>query len=98
MFPLDPAPETLSSLFSQFKTPARIRSLVRKEIIVGAELAFASALACHPTLDLESIANANVKLDQYYPVARHHAHIVISRMEAGIERDLKNQADQGTSS
>jgi hypothetical protein len=30
MFPLDQAPETLSALFNRFKTPARIRSLVRK--------------------------------------------------------------------
>jgi hypothetical protein len=37
---------------------------VRKELIAGVELAFASTLACHPTLDLESIGNANVKLDQ----------------------------------
>jgi hypothetical protein len=35
-----------------------------QELLAGAELAFASVLACHPTLDLESIANANVKLDQ----------------------------------
>jgi hypothetical protein len=66
---------------------------VRKELLAGAELAFASTLACHPTLDLESISNANIKLDQYYRLARHPAHIVISRMEAGTERDLKNQAD-----
>jgi hypothetical protein len=63
MFPLDPAPETLSALFSRFKTPAIIRYLVRKELLAGAELAFASALACHPTLELEFVANANVKLD-----------------------------------
>ena len=49
-------------------------------------------------MNLESIANANVRLDQYYPIARHPAHIIISRMEAGTERDLKNQEDQGTSS
>jgi hypothetical protein len=94
MFPLDPAPETLSALFSRFKTPARIQSLVRKELLAGAEVALAYVLACHPTMDLESIANANVKLDQYYPIARHSAHIIISRMEAGNERDLKNQEDQ----
>jgi hypothetical protein len=69
---------------------------VRKELLAGAELALASVLACHPTMDLESIANANVRLDQYYPIARHPAHIIISRMEAGTERDLKNQEDQET--
>ena len=72
--------------------------MVHKEFLAGAELVFAYVLACHPTLDLESIANTNVKLDQYYPVARHPAYIIISRMEAGTERDLKNQTGQGTSS
>jgi hypothetical protein len=62
MFPLDPTPETLSALFTLSKTPVRIRSLVRKELLAGAEVALASVLACHPTMDLESIANANVRL------------------------------------
>jgi hypothetical protein len=97
MFPLDPAPETRSALFIRFKNPAKIQSLVRKELLAGAELAFVSVLAHHPSIDLESIAKANEKLDQYFPVARHPAYIVIPRMEASTERILKNQADQGTS-
>jgi hypothetical protein len=40
----------------------------------------------------------NIKLDQYYHVARHPGYIVTSRMEEGTERDLKNQTGQGTSS
>jgi hypothetical protein len=70
MFPLDPAPESLSALLTRFKNPAKIQSLVPKELLAGAELALASVLACHPTLDLEFIANVNRKLNQYYPVAR----------------------------
>jgi hypothetical protein len=53
MFPLDHAPETLSALFNQFKTPERIRLLVQKELLAGAELALASVLECHPTIDLD---------------------------------------------
>ena len=94
LFPLDPAPETLSALFTRFKNPERIRLLVRKELLAGAELALASVLACHPTLDLEVIANANRRLDQYYSIARHPAYAIISRMETGIERDLKAREDQ----
>jgi hypothetical protein len=71
---------------------------VRKELLAGAELALASVVACHPTMDLESIANVNVRLDQYYPIDRHPSHIINFRMKAGTERDLKNQEDQGTSS
>ncbi|KAK1699348.1 hypothetical protein QYE76_016045 [Lolium multiflorum] len=42
LFPLDQAPETLSAMFTRFKSPERIRQLVRKELLAGAELAFAS--------------------------------------------------------
>ena len=94
LFPLDQAPETLSALFNRFRTPERVRLLVRKELLAGAELALASVLACHPTLDLEAIANTNRRLDQYYDIARNPAHVIISRMETGIERDLKAREDQ----
>jgi hypothetical protein len=94
MFPLDQAPETLSALFTRFKNHERIRLLVRKELLAGAELALASVLACHPTLDLETIENANRILDQYYYIARLPAYAIISRMETGIERNLKAREDQ----
>jgi hypothetical protein len=67
---------------------------VCKELLAGAELAIDSVLACHPTIYLEGIANANVRLDQYYPIARHPAYIIISRMETGVERHLKAREDQ----
>jgi hypothetical protein len=94
MFPLDQAPETLSALLNRFKTPDRIRLLVRKELLARAELALASVLACHPTIDLEAIANANERLDQYYSIARHPAYVIVSQMETGMERDLKTREDQ----
>nr|XP_051221385.1 uncharacterized protein LOC127339590 [Lolium perenne] len=93
LFPLDEAPETLSALFTRFKSPERIQLLVRKELLGGAERALASVLACHPTLDLEAIANTNRSLDQYYDIARNPAYTIISRMEAGIERDLRARED-----
>ena len=98
MFSLDPAPPTLLALMTRFKNLARIQALIRKELLAGAELAFAFVLARYPTLDLELIAKADVKLDQYYPVARHPAYIIVSRMEAGTERTLRTQTDQGATS
>jgi hypothetical protein len=98
MFPLDPAPSTLPALMTRLKNPDRIQALIRKELLARAELAFSFVLACYPTLDLESIAKANVELDQYYPIARHPAYIIVSRMEAGTERDLQTQIDQGARS
>ncbi|KAK1698514.1 hypothetical protein QYE76_015211 [Lolium multiflorum] len=94
LFPLDQAPETLSALFTRFKTPERIRLLVRKKLLAGVELAFASVLACHPTLDLEAIANTDRGLNQYYDVARNPAYIIVSRMETCIEKDLKAREEQ----
>jgi hypothetical protein len=67
---------------------------VRKELLAGAELALASILACHPTINLEAIANANKRLYQYYYVARHPAYVIIPGMETGVERDLKAREDQ----
>jgi hypothetical protein len=69
--------------------------LIRKELLAGAELALASVLACYEAIDLESIANTNARLDQYYPIARHPAHIIISRMEESTKR-VKNKEGQGT--
>jgi hypothetical protein len=51
MFPLDPPPSTLSALMNRFKNPSRIQALVCKELLAGAELAFASVLAYYPILD-----------------------------------------------
>jgi hypothetical protein len=68
---------------------------VRKELLAGAELALASVLACHPTLNLEAIANTSRRLDQYYDIYRNPAYVIISRMETCIERDLKAREDQG---
>ncbi|KAK1612138.1 hypothetical protein QYE76_035811 [Lolium multiflorum] len=98
LFPLDQAPETLSGLFTRFKSPERIRQLVRKELLAGAELAFASILACHPSLDLRAVANTERDLGQYYDVARGPAYTVVSRMESCLEKELKAHWDRGTRS
>ncbi|KAK1608534.1 hypothetical protein QYE76_032207 [Lolium multiflorum] len=95
LFPLDQAPETLSALFTRFKSPERIRQLVRKELLAGAELAFASILACHPSLDLGAIANTEKSLGQYYDAARGPAYTIVSRMESCLEKDLKAHWGRG---
>ncbi|KAK1627149.1 hypothetical protein QYE76_001464 [Lolium multiflorum] len=96
LFPLDQAPGTLSGLFTRFKSPERTRQLVRKELLAGAELAFASILACHPTLNLGAVANTERDLSQYYDVARGPAYTVVSRMESCLEKELKAHWDRGT--
>ena len=98
LFPLDQAPETLSALFTRFKSPIRIRQLVRKELLAGAELAFASVLACHPSLDLRAVANTERSLGQYYDIARGPAYTIVSRMESCLERETRGQGNQGAQS
>ncbi|KAK1619944.1 hypothetical protein QYE76_025461 [Lolium multiflorum] len=95
LFPLDQAPETLSGLFTRFKSPERIRQLVRKELLAGAELAFASILACHPSLDLKAVANTERSLGQYYDVPRGPAYTIVSRMESCLKKELKAHWDRG---
>jgi hypothetical protein len=95
MFPLDPVPSTLLALMTRLKNPVRVQALIGKELLAGAELAFAFMLARYLTLDLELIAKADVELHQYYPVARCPASIIVTRMEAGTEANLRTQTDQG---
>jgi hypothetical protein len=67
---------------------------VRKELLAGAELALASTLACHPSLDLEAVANTEKNLGQYYDAARGPAYTIVSRMESCLEKDLKSHWGQ----
>src|SRR3954470_15492227 len=41
MFPLNPAPRSVTELMNQFRTSARVRGLVRDQLVSGAEVAFA---------------------------------------------------------
>ncbi|KAK1606307.1 hypothetical protein QYE76_029980 [Lolium multiflorum] len=77
------------------KFHAHLTMLVRKELLAGAELAFASTLACYPSLDLEVVANTEKSLGQYYDAARGPAYTIVSRMESCLEKDLKAHWDQG---
>ncbi|KAM0842398.1 hypothetical protein ACQ4PT_058389 [Festuca glaucescens] len=94
IFPLDPAHSTLLALMAKFRNAASVRTLVRNQLLAGAEPAFAFVQARYPTLDLELIAKADVDLHQYYPVVRSPASIIIDRLEAGTEADLQARANQ----
>jgi hypothetical protein len=73
----------------KFRNPIRVAALIRKELLAEAELALAFVLARDPTLDIELIAKADVELHQYYLVVRRPASIMVARMEAGTEADLR---------
>jgi hypothetical protein len=80
---------------AKFKNSARVQTLVRKHLLAGAELAFAFVLARYRTLDLGLISMAGVELHQYYPAASRNASIIVARMEAGTEADLRTRTNQG---
>src|SRR3954471_19486103 len=41
MFPLNPQPRSLLELMDEFRAPAKVRRLVREQLVSGAEVAFA---------------------------------------------------------
>jgi hypothetical protein len=91
MFPLDPISPTVLTLMSKFSNAEKVRTLVRSQLLAGAETAFAIVLSQHPSLDLESIAKADVDISQYFPAAREPASIVIPRLEISLEADEASQ-------
>jgi hypothetical protein len=56
MFPLNQVPPTLLALMSNFRNAERVRTLVRNQLLAGAETTLAFVLSQHPSLDLEAIA------------------------------------------
>jgi hypothetical protein len=66
MFPLNEIPPTLLTLMSKFSNAKKVRKLVRCQLLVGAESAFAFVLSQHPSLDLMAIANADGNVSQFY--------------------------------
>jgi hypothetical protein len=95
MFPLDPDTLTLLASMAKFKNYARVQTLVRKQLLAGVKLAFAFVLAHYWTLDLELISMTGVELRQYYPAASRLASIIVVRMDAGTEADLRTRTNQG---
>jgi hypothetical protein len=68
-----------------FRNAARVRALVRIQLLAGAETTFAFVLAQHPSLDLEAIAKADADVNQYFPVVIHPASIIVDRLEVSFE-------------
>jgi hypothetical protein len=77
MFPLDLVPSTLLTLMAKFRNVARVRVLVRSQLLVRAETTFAFVQAQYPSLDLELISKADADVCPYYPFVRHPASIAL---------------------
>src|SRR3954465_2387510 len=89
MFPLNPAPSSLTELMNHFKNPARVRDLVRQQLVSGAEVAFAFVQAEYPTLDLSQIAGRSINLRHWAARVKHPASVVIQKLEAADETELR---------
>ena len=95
MFPLNPQPATLPALLSKFKNLAKVRLLVRNQLITGAETAFGFVQARYPTLDLLPIASANVaNMAQFHHLVEGSAEAVIRNLERSAEAALLARAGQ----
>ena len=102
MFPLDPKPQSLLALLKEFKNPAKVQCLVRRELVSGAKVAFAFALARYPKIDLLQIANGPppgpdgnpLDLEFHYLLAHEPARIVIDKVEAETENVLLARAEE----
>src|SRR3954465_14475239 len=94
MFPLNPAPSSLTELMNHFKTPARVRDLVRQQLGSGAEVAFAFVQAEYPTLGLNRIASRNVDLRHWGALVKRPVLVVIRKLEAADEAALQAAAEQ----
>jgi hypothetical protein len=68
-----------------FRNAARVRALVRIQLLAGAETTFAFVLAQHPLLDLEAIAKADADVNQYFPV-------IVDRLEVSFEANYGAEA------
>jgi hypothetical protein len=58
---------------------------VWSQLLAGAETTFAFVLAQHPLLNLKAIAKVDANVNQYFPVVRHPASIIVDRLEVSSE-------------
>jgi hypothetical protein len=87
IFPLNEVPPTLLTLMSKFSNTKKVRSLIRAQLLAGAEKTFAFVLLKNPTANLMAIANANGDVSQCYPAVKVPASIVIERLEDNSKVD-----------
>jgi hypothetical protein len=101
MFPMNPLPPTLLALLMKFKSGAQVRDLVWKQQLAGAKVVFAFVQARYPTLNLELISNGPpigeygepIDLNQFYPLVRNPAAIVVDKLDKSTEATLLTQAE-----
>ena len=95
MFPLNPQPKTLLALMAKFRNPAEVKNLVRKQFTAGVQLALAVVQAAHPALNMELIARTNpTNLLDYYPLIEDPAAMIVNKMEASTDAELRARVEQ----
>ena len=102
MFPLNPKPQGLLALLKEFKNSAAVQGLVRSQLIAGAKVTLAFALARYPKIDLMKIADGPARgpngnpmdLEFHYSLAHDPARIVIDKVEGETESILLSRAEE----
>ena len=95
MFPLNPQPNTLAQLFEKFKNPDEVRTLVRNQLIAGAEIALAFVHDADPTLDLTLIVTRDgVNAAAAQRRVTDAAAIAVQRLEEGERAQLQSNEEE----
>jgi hypothetical protein len=81
---------------SKFSNVKKIQSLIRSQLIAGAETAFALVLSRYPSTNLMAIANADGNVGYLFVKAKIPAAIAIDRLEdsSKVDDEAKNPEEK----
>ena len=69
---------------------------MRQQFIAGAQIALAVVQAAHLALNIELVGDTNpTNLLDYYPLIKGPAVVIVNRMEASTDAELKARVEQG---
>ena len=97
MFPLNPQPNSLPQLFEKFKDAAEVRTLVRNQMIAGAEAALIIVHDADPTMDLTLIVTRDgVNPAEAQRYVTDAAAIAVQRLEEGTDAHLQSNEEDSS--
>jgi hypothetical protein len=74
---------------SKFSNAKKVQSLIRAQLLAGAETVFGLVPSKHPSVNLMEIAITDGDIRRFYHVVKVHASIVIERLEDNSKVDVK---------
>ena len=100
LFPLNPAPSTLSGLLNLYRNPREVRQKVREQLINGAIVALAFVRIHCPNLDIAKICRGlplrgdqRANMQWHYDAVRRPAEDVIRQLEWEEDQVLRTRGE-----